>query len=291
MAQHDFVIDGNQPFPAYGSDLNSALLALATNNSGTTQPVITYAHQIWLDTSVTPNLVKMRNAGNTAWVTLGSLSTNLGLPSTADVNGLIASSITASATEPVSPVANQIWIDSSVNPSVIKVRSQSNDAWVTIGTVANNFGITPTSIGSCFHAQRITTAQSITNNTLTTVVFNGEVTDTHDQFNTATGIFTCSVPGFYNFSTNVRLIVTGTTFTSVTLGFLRNGNLEIRGSEYAAAFTGTVVNLSMSYGSFFTSGDTLAVRVRSISANASASSIAAQISTLESAHFSGARVG
>ena len=40
MSQNDLVI-ANQGFPAFRSDLNSALQALATNNSGTSAPSTT----------------------------------------------------------------------------------------------------------------------------------------------------------------------------------------------------------------------------------------------------------
>ena len=294
MAQHDFFVDGNQTFPNYGTDLNNALMALATNSSGL-EPIVTFPHQLWVDNGVTPNLIKMRNAGNTAWVTLGQVTTDLGLPNLSTVNTItntaVTNAITSSNTAPTSPVANQLWIDTSVNPALIKIRNQANDNWITIGTATANFGVTPTSIGSCFHARRITTAQSIANNTLTTIVFNGEVTDTHDQYNNATGIFTCSIPGFYNFNTNIRLVASGTTITSCALMFLRNGTLEIRGNEFSAGLAATIVSLSMSYAALLAVNDTVAVRVRSTTANSSATTIDAQVTALEPGHFSGMRVG
>ena len=42
MAQHDYVI-ANQGFPAFRSDLNTALSAIVSNNSGATEPSTTYA--------------------------------------------------------------------------------------------------------------------------------------------------------------------------------------------------------------------------------------------------------
>ena len=49
MAQHDYVI-ANQGFPAFRADLNSALSAIASNNSGSSAPSTTYAYQLWYDT-------------------------------------------------------------------------------------------------------------------------------------------------------------------------------------------------------------------------------------------------
>lgn len=68
MATHDYVIN-NQTAPAFRSDLNNALAAIATNNSGSSAPGTTYAGLWWFDTSA--NLLKIRNAANNAWVTVG----------------------------------------------------------------------------------------------------------------------------------------------------------------------------------------------------------------------------
>ena len=77
MAQHDYVI-ANQSGASFRSDLNNALSAVATNNSGTAEPSTTYAYQWWADTNT--GLLKQRNAANSAWITIGTLaSTNLGL--------------------------------------------------------------------------------------------------------------------------------------------------------------------------------------------------------------------
>ena len=81
MATHDYVI-ANGTGAAVRSDLNGALAAIVSNNSNTTAPATTYAYQWWADT--TTGLLKIRNAANNAWVTIGTLaSTNLGLASLA----------------------------------------------------------------------------------------------------------------------------------------------------------------------------------------------------------------
>lgn len=77
MSQHDFDI-ANQGFPAFRSDMNLALVALGENSSGATEPSTTFAYQWWADTTAT--LLKMRNAANNAWITIGTLDqTNLAL--------------------------------------------------------------------------------------------------------------------------------------------------------------------------------------------------------------------
>ena len=76
MAQHDYVI-ANGTGAAVRSDLNGGLAAIVSNNSGATEPGTMYAYQWWPDT--TTGLLKIRNAANNAWVTVGTLaSTNLG---------------------------------------------------------------------------------------------------------------------------------------------------------------------------------------------------------------------
>ena len=50
MAQHDYIIS-NATFPAVRADINNALSAIQTNNSGTSRPTGAVAGQIWLDTT------------------------------------------------------------------------------------------------------------------------------------------------------------------------------------------------------------------------------------------------
>jgi len=77
LATHDYVI-ANGTGAAVRSDLNNALAAVVSNNSDTTEPTTTYAYMWWADT--TNGLLKIRDAANTAWVTVGTLATaNLGL--------------------------------------------------------------------------------------------------------------------------------------------------------------------------------------------------------------------
>jgi hypothetical protein len=81
MAQHDYII-ANQSGAAFRADLNNGLAAIVSNNSGATQPSTTYAYQWWSDT--TTGLLKLRNAANNAWITVGTLAdANLGLLSLA----------------------------------------------------------------------------------------------------------------------------------------------------------------------------------------------------------------
>tara|TARA_R110002072_G_scaffold302618_2_gene486960 strand:- start:16 stop:744 length:729 start_codon:yes stop_codon:yes gene_type:complete len=71
MSQNDLVID-NQTFPATRADINSALQALGSTNSGSTAPATTYANMLWYDTS--NNILKMRAEANDAWISIGYLN-------------------------------------------------------------------------------------------------------------------------------------------------------------------------------------------------------------------------
>jgi len=75
MSQNDFTI-ANQGFPGFRSDLNNALQALASSNSGSSAPSPTFAYQVWIDTSVSPAIFKMRNGDNDAWITIGTLNSS-----------------------------------------------------------------------------------------------------------------------------------------------------------------------------------------------------------------------
>lgn len=78
MAQHDYVI-ANQSGLGFRSDVNNALAAVVSQNSGAAQPSTTYAYQLWADTNA--GLLKIRNAANNGWVSLYSLDgTSLLIP-------------------------------------------------------------------------------------------------------------------------------------------------------------------------------------------------------------------
>ena len=64
MSQHDMNI-ANQGFPAFRSDLNNALTALASTSNGTSAPSTTFAYQMWVDTTTaTGNILYIRNSAN-----------------------------------------------------------------------------------------------------------------------------------------------------------------------------------------------------------------------------------
>lgn len=76
MSQHDYNI-ANQTFPNIRSDINNALSAIVTNNSGSTAPSNTFAYQWWYDE--TNNQLKMRNSANDSWIVLGTFNQTSGV--------------------------------------------------------------------------------------------------------------------------------------------------------------------------------------------------------------------
>ena len=80
MAEHDYVI-ANGTGAAVRADINSALAAIASNNSKSTDPSTTFAYQWYVDTG--DNTLYIRNSANNAWVAVSAVggigSANLGL--------------------------------------------------------------------------------------------------------------------------------------------------------------------------------------------------------------------
>jgi len=73
MAQADQSVQ-NATFPTVRADVNDNLAALFSDSSGNTAPSVTVAFQDWIDTSGANPLWKKRNAANSAWITLGTIS-------------------------------------------------------------------------------------------------------------------------------------------------------------------------------------------------------------------------
>jgi hypothetical protein len=90
MAQNDLVI-ANQSFPSFRTDLNSALQAINTSQSGTSRPSGAVAGTIWLDTTsaTSPTLKYYDGADDISLATLDhSANTVNWLDSTVSVTGL-----------------------------------------------------------------------------------------------------------------------------------------------------------------------------------------------------------
>jgi hypothetical protein len=90
MAQHDYNI-ANQGFPAFRTDLNNALSAIQTTNSGTSRPTGAVAGQLWLDTttSTSPTLKYYDGADDISLATIDHTANTVNwLDSTVSITGL-----------------------------------------------------------------------------------------------------------------------------------------------------------------------------------------------------------
>lgn len=140
MAQHDYVLD-NQPGSNFRSDLNNALAAIASVNSGGSSPSTTYAFQLWADTL--NNQLKIRNAANNAWIVIGSLSsTNLGLQPGGNYVTFNASTGAASL-----PVGTTVQRPSSASSGMFRFNSTANQfegyngtSWGSVGGASGSNG-------------------------------------------------------------------------------------------------------------------------------------------------------
>lgn len=93
MAQHDYNIS-NATGANFRGDLNNALQAVVSQNSGSTQPAPMFPGMLWLDLSVGGDgIMRRRNQANTAWLT------DLGIDQTAR-DAAAAAQVTASAAMP-----------------------------------------------------------------------------------------------------------------------------------------------------------------------------------------------
>ena len=158
MAQHDYVI-ANQGFPAFRSDLNTALSAIVSNNSGATAPSTTYAYQMWYETDT--NNWYMRNADNDAWITLATFNQTNDTVNFIDSSSTVAG-ISTSASATVITLANG---SVAINPA----------GFVSVGGAATQAGeirfLEDTDNGSNYVALRAGTISS--NVTLTLPIADG----------------------------------------------------------------------------------------------------------------------
>jgi hypothetical protein len=150
MAQHDYNL-ANQSGLAFRQDLNNALAAIVSQNSGASEPSTTYAYQWWADN--TTGLLKLRNAANNAWITIGTLaSAGLGLAPAAsptftgtatfggDVlltgTGVLDLPVGTTAQRPGSPTSGMIRF----NTTLSQFEGYNGTAWSQVGGGATGGG-------------------------------------------------------------------------------------------------------------------------------------------------------
>lgn len=137
MSQSSFNIPDSL-FPAFYTALNAAFAAGASNSSGLVEPTTTYAYQWWADT--TTGLLKIRNAANNAWVTVGTLaSTGFGIGAAAATQA--EQEAGASLTAFVTPGRQQF------HPSAAKAWAVVTYSGGGVPTIAGSYNITSVTDG------------------------------------------------------------------------------------------------------------------------------------------------
>ena len=110
----------NATFPNVRADINDNLEALFTQSSGASEPTTKVAFQPWVDTSTSPPTWKIRNAANSAWISVGVLD-----PSNFQVGG-------------VTPIANggtgQTTVATAIAALLPSQTGNADKALVTNGT-------------------------------------------------------------------------------------------------------------------------------------------------------------
>ena len=164
MATHDYVI-ANGTGAAVRSDLNNALAAIVSNNSGSTEPGTTYAYQWWADTNA--NVLKIRNSANNAWITLRELDgTMLIEDGTAAAPGLAFNSdtdtgiyrpsdneiaFTAAGVERMSISATSCIVNQGSNDYDFRVESNNNTHIFFVEGGTDHIGIGTSSPSNALH--------------------------------------------------------------------------------------------------------------------------------------------
>jgi hypothetical protein len=171
MAQHDYNL-ANQSGLAFRQDLNNALAAIVSQNSGASEPSTTYAYQWWADT--TTGLLKLRNAANSAWITIGTLaSANLGLAPTASPTfsgtatftgnvllsgtGVLDLPVGTTAERPGSPTSGMIRF----NTTLSQFEGYNGSAWSSVGGGATGGGADTVFLEN---SNTVTTSYTLTTN-------------------------------------------------------------------------------------------------------------------------------
>ncbi len=148
MATHDYNL-ANQDGASFRSDLNNALAAIVSNNSSSTAPATTFAHQIWVDT--TANVIKQRNAANDAWVELWRIDggfnaktfhSNVNLNDQSDLRfGDSDSSNWVAFQAPATVASNVTWTlpaSDGTSGQVIQTNGSGVLSWTDAGGVTDN---------------------------------------------------------------------------------------------------------------------------------------------------------
>jgi hypothetical protein len=118
MAQHDYNI-ADENGSSFLIDLNDSsaglLAAIVSKNSGATEPTVKFAYMWWADT--TTGILKMRNAANTAWISMFTIATGAWLGSAANAD--VATTATTATTATNLNIGNKANVSAGSGGSAI----------------------------------------------------------------------------------------------------------------------------------------------------------------------------
>ena len=120
MSQHDYNLI-NQSGSNFRADLNNALTAIVSNNSGASEPATMFAYELWVDTS--NSVMKIRNSGNDAWITL---PWSITADNTVDINGGTINGISSLSFSSGSTVASILDEDNLSSDSATALATQQS---------------------------------------------------------------------------------------------------------------------------------------------------------------------
>jgi len=230
MAQHDYVID-NQSGAGFRSDINIALSAIVSQNSGATAPGTTYAYQLYANT--TSGNMQIRNAANSAWIDLFEL----------DGGGIFltgAGRIKGDFTN--ATLASRAYFQSSTTNGLTSVGALPNGTSTTAGLLVHN-NSTPTNsayigtvidnVGTYLRSTRVGSGTSLplyiqTGNTATTrmtfdtagdITIAGTTRIKGDFSNATIANRTCFKNSVANNSTYITALPSGTDQQSAFIAF------------------------------------------------------------------------
>ena len=176
MPQHDMDVV-NQGSASFRSDMNLALVALVTNNSGATEPATMFANMWWFDTST--NILKLRSAANDAWISIMTIDQSSNLIASKTVTDMTVSRNLTNALLRMMPdrIENvgmflsggvitikgydgTTW--SATNPAYVVGQSNANPGQLVLHTLTSDFTLTDSEVdGNLFGYP---TGVAVTNN-------------------------------------------------------------------------------------------------------------------------------
>lgn len=295
MPQSNFSIP-NESGALFRSHLNTALQAIVTQSADDAEPATMYPFQFWVDTSGARPILKMRNADNTAWITVGLVDVaNFGLlPLT---GGVLSGGITYSNTDSTSiPVGTTLQRPGAPATGMIRYNTDLSVFEIYVPTywaplvardvngnvVANNFVEASSSIASAGGTTTLSVASARSQ----------VLTGTQAQTFKLPDATTLSVGWSFEFNNNSTGALTVKDFASTTLATVPSGGLARLNCLSIGTGAGSwdVHYLMPSSSSSAANGSTVMIRdqngntaVNNIAKNFSATATAAGTTTLTAA--------